>query len=120
MKDQQSHLENFYTSLQEPLRGTLLFLREYILARHPQLNESWKYGMPFFCFGKKMFCYFWFDKTDKNRPYIGFADGYRMTHPLLEQGDRKRMKILRIDPQNDLAMEAISEIFAQALSFYPR
>lgn len=118
MRDQQSKLENFYTSLQEPLRGTLLFLRAYILEQHPQLNESWKYGMPFFCFGKKMFCYFWFDKKDQSRPYIGFADGYRMIHPQLEQGDRKRMKILRIDPEKDLPMEAMQEIFNEALGFY--
>ena len=116
--DQQNRIETFYMSLEEPLRGTLLFLREHILASHSQLNETWKYGMPFFCFGKKMFCYFWFDKNDRSRPYIGFAEGYRMEHPLLEQGKRKRMKIMRFEHEGDLPVEELNEILEQALTFY--
>lgn len=116
--DHQAKLTNFYTSLDEPLKGTLLFLREQILQLHPRINEAWKYGMPFFCFGKKMFCYYWFDKQHRNRPYIGFADGYRMEHPLLEQGNRKRMKILRINPEEDLPMEDIESVLQKALIHY--
>ena len=116
--DQQNKIEAFYMSLREPLRGTLLFLREAILHAHPQLKETWKYGMPFFCLDKKMFCYFWFDQNDRSKPYIGFADGYRIEHPMLEQGNRKRMKIFRFDPAEDIAIGSLQEIMHMALLFY--
>jgi hypothetical protein len=37
---------------------------------------------------------------------------------MLEQGDRKRMKILPIDPFEDLPLELIREVLAEAISCY--
>ncbi len=116
--DHQNKLIEFYDSLEEPLKGTLLHLREFILKQDERLHETWKFGMPFFDLEKKMFCYFWFDKTDRKRPYLSFADGYRMEHPALESGDRKRFKILRFNPEQDLPMEEIHEVLITALKFY--
>ncbi len=82
------------------------------------MKESWKYSMPFFTMGKKMFCYFWFDKGNRSKPYLSFADGYRMEHPMLEQDDRKRMKIVRFTPEDDLPVEDIVQIIKLALRFY--
>lgn len=116
--DQQYQLQNFYDNLPEPLGSTLLYLREYILKADPRMNESWKFGTPFFCIGKKMFCYFWFDKKRLDRPYLSFSEGYGIEHPLLEQGNRKRFKIFRFDPAEDLPMVALADIIRQGLALH--
>ncbi|MDP4587542.1 MAG: hypothetical protein NWS86_05120 [Flavobacteriales bacterium] len=48
-------------------------------------------------------------------PYILWVDGIHLEHPHLEQGDRKLMKILRIDPEKDLPIEVIHELLEAAL-----
>ena len=73
--------------------------------------------MPFFTYKGKIFCYFWTDKKT-GQPYIGIAEGNKINHPALEQDNRTRMKILRIDPDEDLPVKTIIFILKKALSFY--
>ncbi|MBL1280980.1 MAG: DUF1801 domain-containing protein [Fluviicola sp.] len=110
-------LDNFYAKTEEPLRSTLMALRDIILSQNENLSSSVKYGMPFFSYNKKMFCYLWVDKKTRE-PYIGVVEGNKINHPSLEQGNRKRMKIFRIDSQKDLPVEKISEVLQLALAFY--
>ena len=110
-------LDQYYLSKEEPAKSCLQALRDYILNVNSSITEAWKYRMPFFCVNGKMFCYLWVDKKT-GLPYIGFVEGRNIGHPLLEQGSRKRMRILRIDPTKDLPIETISEIMKQALLLY--
>jgi hypothetical protein len=73
--------------------------------------------MPFFSYKNKMFCYLWVDKKT-GEPYIGFVEGNRMQSKLLEQGNRSRMKILRINPNQDLQIKTIQKLLNEALDFY--
>ncbi len=107
-------IENYYFKQDEPAKSTLLALREIICSFDADITHEWKYKMPFFCFHGKMLCYLWVDKRSKG-PYLGFVDGYKLDHPLLEQGNRSRMKILRIDPSKDLPMEDLSELLQKSL-----
>ena len=92
-------------------------LRKIILDQDALVNETRKYGMPCFCYRKKMFCYLWTDKkTDE--PYILFVEGKHLDHPALEKGDRSRMKILRVDPKTDLPMDTIRTTLLSALDLY--
>lgn len=109
--------ENIYTKWDEPQRGCLLAMRQIILSAHPHITETVKYGMPCFCYDGKHFCYLWADKTT-HRPYLLMVEGLRMQHPLLVQGDRKRMKALDIDPDADLPLETIQEILEEGLALY--
>lgn len=95
----------------------MLTLRDIILAFDSRISEAWKYRMPFFCIGKKMFCYLWIDKVTK-QPYIGIVEGGRIDHPMLEQGSRARMKILRVKSEEDLPIESIHEVLKKAIKFY--
>ena len=52
-----SELANFYLQKDEPLKGTLLALREIILQQDKDVTHVLKYGMTFFCYKGKMFCY---------------------------------------------------------------
>ena len=112
-----NQIEAFYEKQNEATRECLLYLRQEILKLDPKLNEQWKYGAPFFCYENKMFCYFWIDKK-LMQPYVSVAEGRRLDHPMLEQGDRKRMKIIRINPDEDLPISEIRLILNEALTFY--
>lgn len=112
-----SEIDNFYLEQDEPLKGCFLALREIVLAIDENITEHWKYKLPFFYYKGKMFCYFWRDKKT-HEPYIGVVQGLKIDHPLLEQGNRSRMKILRIDPNADLPLEVIHQILLSAITVH--
>jgi hypothetical protein len=106
--------DRYYLGKEEPAKSCLLALRSIILERNDALSESMKYGMPCFIFKGKVFCYLWTDKkTDE--PYILMVDGQHLLHPKLEKGNRKRMKIFRVNPREDLAMDSIYALLDEAL-----
>jgi hypothetical protein len=110
-------LDNYYLDNEEPNKGCLLALRSIILDQDTNVTETRKWGMPCFCYKKKIFCYLW---TDKNtyEPYILMAEGKYLDHPELEAGDRSRMKIFRVNPNKDLPIRAIENILQKALDLY--
>lgn len=110
-------LDYFYDQQEEPLKSCFLALRTIISDAHPALTEEWKYKLPFFYLNKKMFCYLWKDQVTQDA-YVSFADGFRMNHPALESGDRKRFKIYRINPNKDINIIELNEILAQAFKLY--
>ena len=110
-------IDHFYLNLEEPTKSCLLALRENILTIDYNVSSVWKYRTPFFCYQQKIFCYFWVDKKTKE-PYIGIVEGNKIEHPLLEQGNRLRVKILRINPNEDLPIDTIHLILNQALDLY--
>lgn len=110
-------INSYYLKQEEPLRATYLYLRDVIMALDTNITNDLKYGMPFFSYKGKMFCYLWKDKVSRE-PYIGLVEGNRMNHPSLEKGSRARMKILRIDTNKDIPIEEVKEIINEALDFY--
>lgn len=110
-------LMNFYQEKSEPQRSTFLALREIIMAFSSGITEEWKYKLPFFYFRGKPFCYLWKDKKTQF-PYIGFVKSNLIEHPLLLQGTRKKMKILEINPNEDIPIEIIMEILERLSVFY--
>lgn len=110
-------LHHFYLSQEEPNKACLFALRSIILDQDNEITETQKYGMPCFCYKKKMFCYLWTDKKT-SQPYILFVEGKHLDHPELESGDRVRMKILRVDPNKDLPLRTIERILKMALDLY--
>jgi hypothetical protein len=110
-------LHNYYLKKEEPNKSCLLALRSLILAQDKDITETQKYGMPCFCYKKKMFCYLWTDKkTDE--PYILMVEGKHLDHPKLEEGDRARMKIFRVNPNKTLPIKTIESILQKALKLY--
>jgi hypothetical protein len=110
-------LEQFYLSKPEPQKGCLLALRDLILMSDELVTETVKYGMPCFTYRGKMFAYLWTDKKTKE-PYILFVEGKLLDHPMLETGDRARMKIFRVDSSEDLPVELIGQLLQSALDLY--
>lgn len=111
------HPDNYYLNKTEPNRSCLLALRNIILNQDTNITETKKWGMPCFCYKKKMFCYLWTDKkTDE--PYLLMVEGKYLDHPQLEEGDRTRMKVFRINPNEDLPIKTIINILQKALDLY--
>jgi hypothetical protein len=110
-------IDNYFLQKEEPVKGCLLFLREYILNYDKNITEAWKYRMPFYCYKGKMFCYIWTHKKNGS-PYIGIVEGKKIEHTALIIEDRARMKIMLLDPTADLPMDTIDNILKIAISLY--
>lgn len=110
-------LDNFYLKQEEPTRSCFLALREIILSLDKEITPEWKYKLPFFYYKKKMFCYLWKDKVTEE-PYIGIVRAKEIDHPKLEQGTRKKMKIYRIDPNEDIDVGELYRILREVMKLY--
>jgi len=109
--------DSYYLSKEEPNKSCLLALRKIVLDQDANVTETRKWGMPCFCYKKKMFCYLWTDKkTDE--PYILIVEGKHLNHPSLEAGKRSRMKIFRVNPNKDLPRKTIEIILKKSLDLY--
>lgn len=110
-------IDNYFLEKEEPVKSCLLALRKILLTQDINLTETWKYGMPVYCYKGKMFCYLWTHKKFK-QPYIGFVEGNKITHPLLIQEKRARMKIMLLDPVKDIPIKTIRTIIQQLTLYY--
>lgn len=110
-------LNNYYLNKDEPNKSCLLALRSIILDQDANISETRKWGMPCFCYKKKMFCYLWIDKKT-NEPYILIVEGKYFDNPELEEGNRSRMKIFRVNPNKDLPLQKIETILQKAINLY--
>ena len=111
--------DNFFSQQQEPSKSCLLALRKMILDFDSNITETWKYGMPVYCYNGKMFCYLWFHKKFK-QPYLGIVAGSIINHPLLIQEKRARMKIMLIDPLKDIPVKTINGFLKILAAFYKK
>ena len=112
-----NELELFFTKHDESINSCLLALKSILIAQDPEISCELKYGMPFFCYRKKMFCYLWMDKK-LHMPYLGFVEGNKIHHENLIQGNRARMKVMIIDPNKDIPIKTIQIIVKKALFLY--
>lgn len=110
-------IDNFFLLQEEPQGSCLLALRSIFLAWDSEITEHWKYSIPFYYYRGKPFCYLWRDKKTLN-PYIGMVQGGSINHPSLFQGNRKKMKIMRIDPNEDIPKDTIYEVFEELKTKY--
>jgi Domain of unknown function (DU1801) len=112
-----SPINNYFQKQDEPNKSCLQFLREHILNTDINITESWKYGMPFYCYDGKMFCYLWVHKKF-GQPYLGIVEGNKINHSELLKEKRSRMKILLIDPNKNIPVKKINRILKEVLKLY--
>jgi hypothetical protein len=110
-------LDDFYLNQEEPIKGTFLALKEIILKQDKNITHVLKYGMPFFCYKGKMFCYLWIHKKFK-QPYIGIVEGKHFDEDFLIQEKRSRMKIMMLNSNEDLPLEQIESVIQKAVNLY--
>src|SRR5882672_4518820 len=107
----------YYLLLDEPVKSCLLALRNLVLSADKNISAAWRYGMPFFYYKKKMFCYLWVHKKYK-QPYLGMVEGKHLHDPELISESRSRMKIMLFDPNKDLPVRTIKKILREAIELY--
>ncbi len=110
-------LETYYEQLEEPLKACFLALNHIVLNQDKDIVPTLKYGMPFFSYKGRMFCYFWVHKKHQ-LPYMGIVEGKYFNEPFLLQENRSRMKIMLIDPNKDLPVGRIKTIAQKAINLY--
>jgi hypothetical protein len=110
-------IDNWYFNKEEPYKSCYEALRSWILNCDNDITEAWRYRLPMFLYKGKMFCYLHATKKTE-QPYIGIVNGGKIDHPALFQGTRKRMKVLYIDPLEDLPISFLEEILMEAKTFY--
>jgi hypothetical protein len=110
-------IDQFFQRQEEPVKGCLLFMRDYILKMDAGITEAWKYKMPMYCYHGKMFCYLWNHKK-YHQPYLGIVEGAKNHHPDLIQEKRARMKILLLDPTKDIPVRKVGAILRDVLALY--
>ena len=110
-------LDDFYLKQEEPVKGMFLALKEIILKQDEDISNVLKYGMPFFCYKGKMFCYLWIHKKLK-QPYIGIVEGKHFEEPFLIQENRSRMKVMMLNSNEDLSLKQIEMIIQKAINLY--
>ena len=112
-----NQLDNFFLSQTEPNKSCFMALREIIIRFDTQITEQWKYKVPFYYFKGKPFCYLWQDNKTR-QPYIGIVKGHLIDNPNLIKGNRKKMKVLMIEPNIDIVVKDIYDVFNLAQGFY--
>ena len=110
-------IDNFFLVQQELDKGCYLALRDIIKDWNPKISEHWKYSLPFYYYEGKPFCYLYKNKTSQY-PYIGLVKGDGISHSMVFQGNRKKMKVLPVNPDEDIPKELIYEVFAELQKFY--
>ncbi|MFT6338488.1 MAG: hypothetical protein ACJATI_005262 [Halioglobus sp.] len=81
------------------------------------MSETWTHRMPMFRYKGKLFCYLWIDKKTY-QPYLGIYKGIEIEHPLLDLGNRNKMKVLIFNAEEDIPFDVIDEIFSMAVKLY--
>ncbi|WP_118973984.1 DUF1801 domain-containing protein [Taibaiella koreensis] len=112
-------IDQYFERMEEPARSCMQALRSALLRFDPHIAEAWKYRMPFYTYKGKMFCYLW-TRKGSGQPYLGLVQGKMLTHPDLLSEGRKKMKILLVDPQQDLPLEQLYGILEMARTFTER
>jgi hypothetical protein len=110
-------IDDYFLQKEEPVKSTLEFLRQHILRFAPDITEKWQYGMPFFFYKDKRFCYLWVHKKLK-QPYLGLVDGKWLKYPDLLQEKRSRMKIFLVDPAKNIPLKKVNAILREALNLH--
>lgn len=109
--------DQFYFNQDEPNQGCLLALRNIILEQSEYISESKKWGIPCFSYRKKMLCFLSINKKT-NKPYLLMVKGTELNHPELEQGNRSKMKIFSVNPNEDIPLEILEDILKEAIDLY--
>lgn len=107
-------LDSYFLAKSAHVSSCLLELRKILLEADPCITETRKYGMPCFLYGRRNLCFLW-TEASSSFPYLLFVRGNLLHDPALEQGDRKKMKILKLDPNQDIPIELVKKVVSMAI-----
>jgi hypothetical protein len=110
-------IDQFFLKVPEPQQSTLLYIRQFLI-NEIGLEEHWKFNTPFYYYKSKWFCYISYSAKRKHEIYIGFVRGHQIEFPNLVSEGRKQIKILRINPKEDIDINALKQITIHLKKLY--
>ena len=108
-------LDAWFEALPSGHRETLLFLRKLLTAPPHCLEERYAWRIPVYYRNDRYLCYL-YHEAKRGRSYLAFVRATHFVHPLLRAEGRKQIRILQLDPDSDVPVEAIEQVLAQALA----
>ena len=106
---------SFYLKWDEDVNACLQALQYLLKNFDPSIRETTKYGMACFLYRDKPKFYLGIDLKKNNEPYVLFVDGNKIDDPRLEQGNRKKMKIYRVDPNKNIDKTELYQLLKIAI-----
>ena len=116
--------EQYLFNLDEPFRGIGLEVKAIIESTLPDLTLTYKWHLPFYCHGKKSFCY-----INQSKDYLDLVF-YHAAHftkhlDILVAEDRKIVRSLRYRSLEEIDVPTLQEVLHHAysvkhLGFYPK
>jgi len=109
-------LEQYFLNQKEPLQSVLLYLRQVIKETLPEVEEQYKYKIPFYYYQGKSLCYL---NILKNTNYVdlAFVNGFKLSNKqgLLKAGrGRKMVKSITYSNLESVDVAILKEILVEA------
>ncbi len=86
--------EQYIFNQREPFQSVMLYVRSVILRTLPNVEEKYNYGIPFYHYNKKPFCYFNILKST-NFVDIAFVKGALLKEQFPDLKDHNNRKYVR-------------------------
>jgi hypothetical protein len=109
-------LEQYFLKQKEPLQSVLLYLRQVIMETLPEVEEKYKYKIPFYYYHGKSLCYL---NILKNTNYVdlAFVNGFKLSNKqgVLKAGrSRKMVKSIAYYNLENVDVKLLREILIEA------
>ncbi len=97
-------------------QSILLFVRQIIFETFPEINEKFKYGIPFYYYKQKPFCYL---NIPKKKKYVdvGFVKGFQLSNKqdvLVAGNNRNSVKSIQYSTLSEIDFNILKEILIEA------
>ena len=107
--------DSYYIKHEEPCRGALLVLRQYILASDSCIAEKRRYQIPFFYYKEWRLCFLW---VKQKKIILGIISDYRLFNSTDTVAKRDGMHMITIDPSEDFDIETIIRELNEQIATY--
>ena len=109
--------ETYILSQEEPLQSIMLFIRQLIFETIPEVEEKFKWKLPFYYVNGDGICYL---NVLKNTHFVdlGFIHGFKLSNKqgVLKSRNRKMVKSLEYSTLESVDINCLKEILLEAVS----
>ena len=109
-------VEQYILNQREPLQSIMLYIRQ-IIMEIPNMEEKYKYKIPFYYYKGKPICYLNILK-ETNYVDLSFWDGFKLSdkYNLLKGNNRKMVKSLEFKSLKEININILKETLLEAVS----
>ena len=109
--------ENYILNTPEPFRQTLMELRSSLFHNVPDLEENYKWRLPFYTIGGRMFCYLNYRRTYIDLSFIHGVHIKNYTEYLIDGANRKQARSLQFTDIESIDYTVLEPIIREAAAW---